>query len=134
MRGRPCLNRRASCECVLGHAAAHRRALECRVHVTGSVVARRGDAPRGVQGEPAELAARRLPPAWRSAHMDLVKFMVSATSENKLFEAAWRCGSKLLCEYGLMMRREHHIDVCSPPLLFLCANGTATRSRLQTGA
>ena len=62
----------------------------------------------------------RLPPAWRSAHMDVVKFMVSATSENKLYEAAWRSGSKLLREYGLMMKREHHIDVRNlSALLFL---------------
>lgn len=46
--------------------------------------------------------------------MDLVKFMVSATSENKLYEGAWCSGSKLLREYGLMMRKEHHIDVRPP--------------------
>jgi hypothetical protein len=51
---------------------------------------------------------------WRAADMDLVKFMVSATSENKLYEEAWCSGSKLLREYGLMMRKEHHIDVSLP--------------------
>ena len=43
--------------------------------------------------------------------MDLIKFLVSASSENKLVRAAWRSGSKLLRDYGQLMRKEHHTDV-----------------------
>lgn len=70
-----------------------------------------GEGRRCTQEDDGGEAPPRLSTMWRAAHMDLVKFMVSATSENKLYSEAWRSGSKLLREYGLMMRKEHHVDV-----------------------
>ena len=59
----------------------------------------RTDPQHILQSTATDLApGQQLPPAWRSAHMDLTKFMVSATSENWLYTEAWCSGSKLLRE------------------------------------